>query len=44
MLELTLNILKGKGLKFNSENYFFVLTKIEYLGFGVTRDGIQPID
>ena len=32
-LELTLNKLKGKGLKFNIEKYFFGQTEMEYLGF-----------
>ena len=40
-LELTSNIMKGKGLKYNIENSFFGKTKIEYLGFWVTRDGIK---
>ena len=43
-LELTLNKLKGKGLKCNIEKFFFGKTQIEYLGFRVTRDGTKPID
>ena len=37
-----LNNLKGKGIKCNIEKYFFVQTKMEYLGFWVTRDGVKP--
>ena len=37
-----LNKLKEKGLKCNIENYFFGQTKMEYLDFLVTRDGIKP--
>ena len=40
-LELTLNELKGKGIKFNIENLLFGQTEIEYLGFWVTRDGVK---
>ena len=36
-LWLTLNKLKGKGLKFNTEKHFFVKTEMEYLGCWVTR-------
>ena len=43
-LELTLNKPKEKGLKCNSEKYFFRQTKIEYLGFWVTHDGIKSIN
>ena len=42
--ELTLNKLKGKGLKYNIEKYFFGQTKMGYLGLWVTRNGIKPID
>ena len=41
-LELTFNKLKGKGIKFNIDNSFLGQTKMEYLGFGVTRDGVKP--
>ena len=41
-LELMINKLKGKGLKYNIEKLFFGQTKIEYLSFWVTRDGIKP--
>ena len=43
-LELTPNKLKGKGLKSNIERSFFVQTKMRYLGFWVTRDGVKPIN
>ena len=42
-LELTLNKLKGKRLKFNIEKSFFGKTEMEYLGFWVTIDGVKPI-
>ena len=41
--DLTLNKLKGKGLQCNIEKSFFRQTRMEYLGFGVTCDGIKPI-
>ena len=43
-LKLTLSILNGKGLKFNIERSFFGQTKLEYLGFVSTHDGIKPIN
>ena len=43
-LESTLTKLNEKGLKFNIENYFFRQTKMEYLGFWVTRDDIKIIN
>ena len=43
-LELTLNKLKEKGLKFSIENSFFRQTKMEYLGFWVTCDGAKTIN
>ena len=43
-LELNLNTLKESGLKCNTGNYFFGQTKMEYLGFWVTRYGIKPIN
>ena len=41
---MTLNKVKGKGLKCNIEKSLFGQNKIEYLGFGVTRDGVKPIN
>ena len=43
-LELMLNKLKEKGLKFNIERFFFGQTKMKYLGFWVTCDGVKPIN
>ena len=43
-LELTLNKMKEKVLKCNIEISFFGKTKMEYLGFWVTRDGVKPIN
>ena len=34
--------MKGAGLKRNIERSFFGQTKMEYLGFWVTRDVIKP--
>ena len=43
-LKSTLNKLKEKGLKYNTEESFFGQTKMEYLGFWVTRNGVNTID
>ena len=43
-LELSLNKLKGKGLKCNIERSFFYQTKMEYLGFWVTLNGVISIN
>ena len=43
-LKITLNKLKGKGLKFNIEKSFFRQNKMEYLVFWVARNGIKPIN
>ena len=43
-VQLTLNKLKGKRLKWNIEKYFFGKTGVEYLGFWVTRNGVKPIN
>ena len=37
-----LNKLKENGLKCNVENNFFGQTKMEYVGFWVTHNGIEP--
>ena len=42
-LELRLTKLKESGLKFNTKKSFFGKTKMEYLCFWVTRDGVKPI-
>ena len=43
-MELTLNKLKEKRLKFDIEKSFLGQTKMEYLGFGVTCYGVKPVD
>ena len=43
-LELTLNKLKGKGLKYNIKKEFLRQMEMEYLGFWVTCDGVKTID
>ena len=43
-LETTLNKFKEKGIKCNIERYLFGHTKMEYLGFRVTHDGVKPIN
>ena len=42
-LELRLNKLKGKLVKCNIEKSLFSQTKMEYLGFWVTHNGVKPI-
>ena len=39
-----INKLKGKGLKCNIEKSLFGQTKMEYLGFWVTQDGVKHIN
>ena len=43
-LELMLNKMKGRRLKCNIENSFFGQTKMEYLVFWITRNGVKPIN
>ena len=43
-LELTLNKMKVKWLKFNIEHSFFEQTEIKYLWLWVTRNGVKPVD
>ena len=43
-LQPILNKLKESGLTCNVEKYLFGKTKIEYLSFGVTFDGVKPMD
>ena len=43
-LELTINKLKEKGLKYNIEKSFLGRTEMEYLGFWVTRNGKKTIN
>ena len=42
-LELMINKLKEKGLKYKIERSFFGQTKMGYLGLWVTRNGVKPI-
>ena len=42
-LELTLNKLNEKVIKYNIENYFSGQTKMEYLGFWVTHNSVKPL-
>ena len=43
-IKLTLNKMKEKGLKCNTENPFFGKTEMGYLGFWVTCDVVKPIN
>ena len=43
-LDLTLNKLKEKGIKYGIEKSILGQTKMEYLGFWVTCDDIKPIN
>ena len=40
-MELNINKLKEKGLKFNIEKLLFVQTEMEYLGFWVTHNDVK---
>jgi hypothetical protein len=42
-LEYVLKILSDKGLRVNADKYTFCATEIEYLGYWISRSGIQPI-
>lgn len=41
-LSIVLQRLKDAGLKVNVKKSFFARTELEYLGYWITRDGIQP--
>ena len=43
-LEQVIKKIKDSGLKCNINNSFFGQTKMEYLGFWVTQNGIRPIN
>ena len=43
-LELTPHKLNDNRLNYNTEKSFFGQTEMEYIGFWVTRTGIQPIN
>ena len=42
-LELVLQRLQQAGLKVNAKKSFFARAEVEYLGYWVTREGIQPL-
>jgi len=42
-LETVLNRLTEAGLKINASKSFFARTELEYLGFWLSREGIQPL-
>jgi hypothetical protein len=42
-LELVFKRLLQAGLKVNAKKSFFGRTELEYLGYWITRDGIQPV-
>ena len=42
-LELVLQRLRDAGLKVNAKKSFFARGELEYLGYWITRDGIQPL-
>ena len=42
-LEEVLQCLKRAGFKFNARKSFFCQTELEYLGYWITRTGIQPL-
>ena len=42
-LELTVNKMEERGLKFDIEGSFFRKIQIEYLGFWVTCDAVKPL-
>jgi hypothetical protein len=42
-LELVFERLSQAGLKVNAKKSFFGRSELEYLGYWITRDGIQPV-
>ena len=42
-LSKVLSRIQTAGLKINATKSFFAKSELEYLGFWVTRDGIQPL-
>ena len=42
-LDQVLNKLRNVGLKVNASKSFFAKGELEYLGYWITRDGIQPL-
>jgi Reverse transcriptase (RNA-dependent DNA polymerase)/RNase H-like domain found in reverse transcriptase len=43
-LEVVLSRLRQAGLKINASKSFFCREELEYLGFWITRNGIQPLN
>ena len=42
-LEKVFQRLQQTGLKINAKKFFFVCSKLEYLGYWITRSGIKPM-
>jgi hypothetical protein len=42
-LERVLHCLRQAGLKINGNKLFFAKTKLEYLGYWITHNGIKPL-
>ena len=42
-LEIVLQRLRDAGLKVNAKKSFFARGELEYLGYWITREGIQPL-
>ncbi len=42
-LDIILQRLQGAGLKVNAKKSFFARGELEYLGYWITREGIQPL-
>jgi hypothetical protein len=42
-LDIVFHRLKEAGLKVNAKKSFFGKDKLEYLGYWITRKGIQPV-
>jgi hypothetical protein len=42
-LDLVLQRIRDAGLKVNARKSFFGRSELEYLGYWITRDGIQPV-
>jgi hypothetical protein len=42
-LELVFSRLSEAGLKINANKSHFAVSEIEYLGYWITRNGIQPV-
>ena len=42
-LKIVFTRLRDAGLKIHAKKSFFGRTELEYLGYWITRDGIQPL-